>query len=529
MRLQHLKQQMLLYEPTGGVFLWIASATSRRQSKTASSQATMASKRPVRITWIFVFVFHCVSPYHCADAVDSTAKLLSRPRYQTFYADAATRRRMRAELVAQAAVSHPTYSNSTSLKMEVVHRNMILKTMASAYGNATMKDTIAQMIARDSARVKAIQKRLAMATGVNMSRTVSEEAISAPVVSGLTQGSGEYFASVGLGTPATRSYLIMDTGSDLSWVQCSPCQSCYKQSTPIFQPSSSSSFKYVSCTNALCKQLEQPSCSRSRCQYEVLYGDGSSSIGDLARDTLGFTDGNKVTQVVVGCGHRNEGLFDGASGLLGLGAGTVSLPSLLRESFSYCLPHRSGTDSSTLIFGSSAVPNGAAFTSMERSQRIDTFYYVDVRGISVGGERLEISTSVFSLGDGGNSGVIMDSGTTVTRLASSAYRALRKAFSAGLPDLPKVRADDLLDTCFRMGSRDTVNVPTVYLHLAGDVTLELPTENYLLPLEDAHRTVCLAFGSSGSSLSIIGNILQQGYRVSYDNSAGRIGFAARQC
>ena len=31
---------------------------------------------------------------------------------------------------------------------------------------------------------------------------------------------GEYFIPVGLGTPSTPSYLVIDTGSDIGWVQC---------------------------------------------------------------------------------------------------------------------------------------------------------------------------------------------------------------------------------------------------------------------------------------------------------------------
>jgi len=42
------------------------------------------------------------------------------------------------------------------------------------------------------------------------------------VVSGLAQGSGEYFTWVGVGTPP-----MLDTGSDVVWLQCAPCRRCY--------------------------------------------------------------------------------------------------------------------------------------------------------------------------------------------------------------------------------------------------------------------------------------------------------------
>jgi hypothetical protein len=45
--------------------------------------------------------------------------------------------------------------------------------------------------------------------------------------SGLAQGSGEYFASVGVGTPPTPALLVLDTGSDVVWLQGAPCRRCY--------------------------------------------------------------------------------------------------------------------------------------------------------------------------------------------------------------------------------------------------------------------------------------------------------------
>jgi hypothetical protein len=53
---------------------------------------------------------------------------------------------------------------------------------------------------------------------------------AAPVVSGPAQGSGEYFASAGVGTPPTPTLLVLDTGSDVVWLQCAPCRRCYAQS-----------------------------------------------------------------------------------------------------------------------------------------------------------------------------------------------------------------------------------------------------------------------------------------------------------
>ena len=46
-------------------------------------------------------------------------------------------------------------------------------------------------------------------------------------LSSLAQGSGEYFAWVGVGTPPTPALLVLDTGSDVVWLQGAPCRRCY--------------------------------------------------------------------------------------------------------------------------------------------------------------------------------------------------------------------------------------------------------------------------------------------------------------
>ncbi|CAL1401465.1 unnamed protein product [Linum trigynum] len=51
-----------------------------------------------------------------------------------------------------------------------------------------------------------------------------------------------------------------------------------------------------------------------------------------------------------------------------------------------------------------------------KSRKVDTFYYVALSGMSVGGELLSIPASVFELDEAGNGGVIVDCGTAITRL-----------------------------------------------------------------------------------------------------------------
>lgn len=494
----------------------------------------MATMQAYKLLCISFLLFHFLSLPLLAMATGSR-KLASKPGYQTFYIDATLRDQMRAQLLAEAKVST---SSEGLWAMEVIHRDRLPSATRLNPTSTTEDDfteAFSHRLVRDSARVKALEERLQVAqTGANTAEWkpasvegISQEEISSPIVSGLSQGSGEYFTRFGVGTPPKESYFVMDTGSDLSWTQCQPCNSCYKQTDPLFNPAQSSSYDAVSCSDALCSQLLVRGCRRNQCLYQVSYGDGSFTVGDFAVETFTFS-GNQVERVALGCGHDNEGLFVGASGLLGLGAGRLSLPTQIKQQFSYCLSDRFGTGSSQLIFGSGAAPAGSTFTPLLRNSRLGTFYYVKLEGISVGGSRLRISAAEFALQSSGSGGVILDSGTSITRLVQSAYTALRDSFAAGASNLPSAGSFSLFDTCYALGGMSSVDVPTVELHLAGGTTLSLPAANYLIPVDTA-GTYCFGFAGTNSGFSIIGNMQQQGYRVSFNTAAARVGFAANQC
>uniref|UniRef100_A0A0D6R379 Peptidase A1 domain-containing protein n=1 Tax=Araucaria cunninghamii TaxID=56994 RepID=A0A0D6R379_ARACU len=434
--------------------------------------------------------------------------------------------------------------SSSSVVLTVMHRDWM------ASGNRTVKEALKERLERDAKRVESINARVEMATmGLNASamkpislnssqffssEIVGQKGFSSSIISGLSQGSGEYFTRLGVGTPARYTYMVLDTGSDIIWLQCLPCTRCYQQTDRLFNPSTSSSYRKVMCGAPLCRRLDISGCRSNRyCQYQVSYGDGSFTVGDYSRETLTFR-GSLLPNVALGCGHDNEGLFVGAAGLLGLGRGPLSLPSQAARrfgnKFSYCLVDREaqGTASS-LIFGPAAAPRGAVFTPMVRNPKLDTFYYVELVGISVGGVRLtSIPASLFRLDESGNGGVIIDSGTSVTRLVQSAYVTMRDAFRAGTRKLKSAGEFSLFDTCYDLSGLSTVKVPTVVFHFQNGADVSLPANNYLIPV-DSSGIFCFAFAGNTGGLSIIGNIQQQGFRVVFDGQTNRVGFAAGSC
>ncbi|KAL0442012.1 UNVERIFIED_CONTAM: protein ASPARTIC PROTEASE IN GUARD CELL 1 [Sesamum radiatum] len=323
------------------------------------------------------------------------------------------------------------------------------------------------------------------------------EQFESPLISGIELGSGEYFARIG--------------------------------ADPIFAASASSTYKSLTCKTEQCESLDISACSRmGNCIYQVSYGDGSYTVGNFATETITFGASGSVPNVAIGCGHDNEGLFSGAAGLIGLGGGNLSLPSQMRAtSFSYCLVNRDSSSSSTLDFNT-APPADSVLATLLRNPLLKTFRYVDLTGISVGGRALPIPSSLFAIGSDGKGGVIVDSGTSVTRLQTEVYSIVRDAFKSMTQNLPPAGRLSLFDTCYNLAGMTRVKVPTVSFQFSGGKTLSLPPNNYLIPVDNEGK-FCFAFAATSGPPSIMGNVQQQGTRVSFDLVNNYIGFSPNKC
>lgn len=419
-------------------------------------------------------------------------------------------------------------------KLNLLHREKISSTHFSNH-----RHRFHARIKRDVKRVSSLIRRLTVAATGGTAKSggggggVNYEVkdFGSEVISGMDQGSGEYFVRIGVGSPGRSQYMVIDSGSDVVWVQCQPCAQCYHQSDPVFDPSKSASFAVVACASSVCDRLENAGCHGGRCRYEVSYGDGSYTKGTLALETLTFGR-VAVRNVAIGCGHRNRGLFVGAAGLLGLGGGSMSLVGQLGGqmggAFGYCLVSRGTGSSGSLVFGRETLPVGAAWVPLIRNPQAPSFYYIGLAGVGVGSMQVPLPESIFRLSETGNGGVVMDTGTAVTRLPTTAYVAFRDAFVAETASLPRSAAVSIFDTCYNLNGFVTVRVPTVSFYFSGGPILTLPARNFLIPVDEV-GTFCFAFAPSPSGLSIIGNIQQEGIQISFDGANGFVGFGPNVC
>ncbi|KAK1683469.1 hypothetical protein QYE76_044317 [Lolium multiflorum] len=403
-------------------------------------------------------------------------------------------------------------------------------THVDAHGNYTKLQLVRRAARRSHHRMSRL---VARTTGVPMLSSKAAVAAGADLQVPVHAGNGEFLMDLSIGTPAVPYAAIIDTGSDLVWTQCKPCVECFNQSTPVFDPSSSSTYSALPCSSSFCADLPTSKCTTAtKCGYTYTYGDSSSTQGVLAAETFTLAK-EKLPGVAFGCGDTNEGEgFTQGAGLVGLGRGPLSLVSQLGlDKFSYCLTSLDDTSKSPLLLGSlAAISKTAAVqtTPLVKNPSQPSFYYVNLKGLTVGSTHITLPSSAFSVQADGTGGVIVDSGTSITYLELQGYRALKKAFTAQMK-LPAADGSGIgLDLCFAAPASgvDQVEVPKLVLHFDG-ADLDLPAENYMV-LDSGSGALCLTvMGSRG--LSIIGNFQQQNIQFVYDVGGDTLSFAPVEC
>jgi len=350
-----------------------------------------------------------------------------------------------------------------------------------------------------------------------------------------------------LGTPSQTYDVQIDTGSDLLWVDCSPCTGCpqtssLKVSLSPYSESASSSNQAIECSDAFCSAASsdglQKSCGiGSSCEFYTLYGDGSTVSGYLVSDLFTYnaiinsTNTTELvsTRVSFGCGNVRTGNLasseEATDGLIGFGSNSVSVVSQLAatgtipNSFAHCLQGETGT--SSLVIGEITEP-GITYTNMVPNQPHYTAVLVN---IGVQGVNISSSTALTS-SSGSNLEVIFDSGTTLANLIEPFFTDFMNAIdeSVGTP-LQTIEGSQ----CYASSTRV---FPNITLYFEGG-TMELGSDSYLFPIQDGGNTYyCPAWqASSGdvSSYSILGDIVLQNQIIVYDNDLKRLGWKNFDC
>ncbi|GER26224.1 eukaryotic aspartyl protease family protein [Striga asiatica] len=355
-----------------------------------------------------------------------------------------------------------------------------------------------------------------------------------------------------IGTPAQSQRVVIDTGSQLSWILChrKKTRNPPSAAATAFDPSLSSSFSAVPCSHPLCKPripdfTIPTTCDAKRlCHYSYFYADGTYAQGNLIREKISPT----TPPIILGCA-ADDAAAD-AEGILGMNLGRLSFPLQAKLSqFSYCVPlsRRRPTDPSpTGAFYLGQNPNSAAFRYINlltfpqnhRMPNLDPLAYtVPLAGIKIAGRILNIPETSFRPDAGGSGQTMIDSGTQYTYLVDAAYDKVREEVVRRTGGGKLMKKDfvyaEALDMCF-----DGANAAAAAARLIGDVAfvftggveITVPKERIM---DDVGSGVhCIAIGRSellGVPSNIVGNFYQQNLWVEFDLVNRRVGFGPADC
>ncbi|XP_062225835.1 aspartic proteinase PCS1-like [Phragmites australis] len=362
--------------------------------------------------------------------------------------------------------------------------------------------------------------------------------------------------SLSVGTPPQNVTMVLDTGSELSWLLCAPGLQGGAARGESFRPRASATFAAVPCGSAQCRSRDlpaPPSCDGAtrQCRVSQSYADGSTSDGTLATDVFRVGDAPPLRSAFGCMATAYDSSSDGVAtaGLLGMNRGALSFVSQAStRSFSYCISDRD--DAGVLLLGHSDLPFlPLNYTPLyQPTLPLPYFdrvaYSVQLLGIRVGGKPLPIPASVLAPDHTGAGQTMVDSGTQFTFLLGDAYSALKAEFLTQtrpiLPALndPNFAFQEAFDTCFRVPggqSAPSARLPAVTLQFKG-AEMVVAGDRLLYKVPGERRggdgVWCLTFGNADMvplTAYVIGHHHQMNVWVEYDLERGRVGLAPVKC
>lgn len=360
--------------------------------------------------------------------------------------------------------------------------------------------------------------------------------------------------SLTVGSPPQNVTMVLDTGSELSWLHCKKTQGL----NSVFDPLASTTYTKIPCSSATCKirtrDLSIPvSCDPTQlCHVIISYADASSIEGNLAFDTFRLGSSTRPG-TIFGCmdsGTSSNSEEDAkTTGLMGMNRGSLSFVSQMGfPKFSYCI---SGLDSSgILLLGDASfswltpmkyTPLVQISTPLPYFDRVA--YTVQLEGIKVNNKVLSLPKSVFVPDHTGAGQTMVDSGTQFTFLLGPVYNALKNEFLLQTKGVLRVLNDPnflfqgAMDLCYLVESSwsSFPNLPVVTLMFQGaEMSVSGERLLYRVPGEARGKDSvwCFTFGNSdflGIEAFVIGHHHQQNVWMEFDLQNSRIGLAEVRC
>jgi len=264
----------------------------------------------------------------------------------------------------------------------------------------------------------------------------------------------QYFSEISIGTPPQSFKVVLDTGSSNLWVPSSQCSSiaCFLHSK--YDSSSSSTYQ------------------KNGTEFEIRYGSGSLS-GFVSKDTLQIGD-LKVEGQDFAEATNEPGLafaFGRFDGILGLGYDTISVNKMVPP-FYHMINQKLVDEPVFAFYLGDANKDGdnsvATFGGIDESHytgelikiplRRKAYWEVELNSIALGNNVAELE----------NTGVILDTGTSLIALPSTMAELLNKEIGAtkgftGQYSVECDKRDSLPDLTFTLGGHKFTIGPHDYI------------------------------------------------------------------
>jgi len=264
----------------------------------------------------------------------------------------------------------------------------------------------------------------------------------------------QYFSDITLGSPPQSFKVVLDTGSSNLWVPSQSCGSiaCYLHTK--YDSSESSTYK------------------KNGSSFEIHYGSGSVK-GLISQDTLSIGD-LTVKGQDFGEATEEPGLafaFGRFDGILGLGFDTISVNKIVPPF--YNMIEQGLLDEKLFAFylgdaNTEGDESEATFGGIDNSRFTGELIYLPLRRKAY----WEVDLDSISFGDASakldNTGVILDTGTSLIALPSTLAELLNKEMGAkkgynGQYSVECDKRDSLPDVTFKLGGYDFKIGPYDYI------------------------------------------------------------------
>ncbi|RUS17238.1 aspartic proteinase IV [Endogone sp. FLAS-F59071] len=308
----------------------------------------------------------------------------------------------------------------------------------------------------------------------------------------------EYYGVVKVGTPGQNFKLDFDTGSSDLWFPYTSCTDCSGKT--LYNPSKSSTYK------------------KDGRSWSIQYGDGSTSSGILAKDTVSL-GGLKIKSQTIDLAETISSSFqsDPVDGLLGLGFDSITSVSgiktpvdnlisqklITNSIFGVYLGKQSSSGGGEYIFGgydSSKVGGDLTTIPIDNSQG---FWGITVDGL----------TTSDGTDQGDNFSGIIDTGTTLLLLTSDVAGNLANQFGA----------TDNGDGTYTI-TCDATQLLDLQFSIGGG-TFTVPAEDLIFQ-QNSDGTCTAGFGySSDIPFAILGDVFIKNNYVIFDQSVPQVQIA----